>query len=246
VERVAPLAAIVLLFAASWAWLLVGGSTMADMDMMDMAMPSPEPWGLGHLGLVLAMWIIMMVAMMLPSVTPVVLLYGRVVAGREVAASPAILTYLFLAGYLLAWIAFSIVATAMQWALHTAVLISPAMQITVPAVAGMTLIVAGVYQWTPLKRACLSHCRSPLAFLLNAWRGGKAGAVAMGIRHGFYCTGCCWLLMAILFVVGVMNVAWVAAIMLVVLAEKLLPAGDRLAQASGAALVAWGAWLVLR
>ena len=244
--RVAPLAGIAVLVFASWGWLLYQDWAMRHMDIVDMAMPSSGPWRAPDLMLVFVMWAIMMVAMMLPSVTPMVLLYRQVVAGREPCASPAVRTALFLLGYLLAWSGFSVAATGVQWWLHEAAVLSPAMQITAPIIGAMTLALAGLYQWSPLKRACLSHCRSPLAFLLNSWRSSMAGSVAMGVRHGLYCTGCCWLLMAILFVVGVMNLAWVAAITLFVLLEKVVPGGIRIARASGVLLVAWSTWVLLR
>ena len=244
-SRHAPLAGIALLVVASWMWLLYQEWAMRHMDIVDMAMPSRGPWGIADLLLVFVMWAIMMVAMMLPSAVPVALLYRQVVAGRESDAPAGWRTSLFVAGYLIAWTAFSAVATAAQWALHESSVLSPAMQINAPVVGAATLVLAGIYQWSPLKGACLSHCRSPLAFLLNGWQAGNAGALAMGLRHGSYCTGCCWLLMAVLFVVGVMNLAWVAAIALLVLLEKVLPGGHRLAQVTGASLIAWGGWLLL-
>ena len=152
-------------------------------------------------------------------------------------------TTLFVVGYVGAWTLFSVLATLLQWALHESALISPAMQTTSSALGAAVLIAAGVYQWTPLKHACLRRCRSPFAFLLNEWRTGAAGAFAMGIHHGALCTACCWLLMAVLFVVGVMNLAWIVVITAFVVAEKVLPHGDRIARYAGVALVAWGATL---
>jgi predicted metal-binding membrane protein len=244
-ERWILLAGIATLIAAGWGWLLYQDWSMAHMDIVDMAMPSSGPWTTADIWLVFVMWAIMMVAMMVPSVTPVVLLYHRVVAGRDASAPSSLLTSLFIAGYLIAWTVFSIAATLVQWTLHSAALLSPMMVVTAPVVGGAVLIVAGAYQWTPLKHACLSRCRSPLAFLLNSWRNGKAGAIAMGLQHGVYCTGCCWLLMAILFVVGVMNLAWIAVLTAFVLAEKVVPRGEVFARASGIVLIAWGAWLVV-
>jgi predicted metal-binding membrane protein len=151
----------------------------------------------------------------------------------------------FMLGYLLVWTGFSVVAGILQWALHGAALLSSAMRSNSPLLGGALLIAAGLFQWTPWKRACLSHCRSPLSFLLGGrWREGRSGALAMGLEQGLYCTGCCWLRMALLFVAGVMNMFWVAVITVLVLLEKSLPPGSRLDAIVGLLLVAWGAWMI--
>ncbi len=140
---------------------------------------------------------------------------------------------------------FSVAATLIQWAMHGAMLISPAMVGTSPLLGGAVLVAAGIYQWTPAKHACLAHCRSPLGFLLNEWRDGARGALIMGLRHGLYCTGCCWLLMLVLFVVGVMNLLWIALLAAFVLSEKLLPQGRWISHVTGLALIAWGSSMAL-
>src|SRR5207249_2185684 len=155
-------------------------------------------------------------------------------------------TGLFVLGYLIVWTAFSLVAAVAQWALHGASLLSPMMKSSSPLLAGALLIVAGVFQWTRWKHACLNHCRSPLQFLLHDWRDGAAGALAMGIKHGAFCAGCCWMLMALLFVAGVMNMLWVAAIAVAVLVEKVVPRGDRVGRLAGVVLIAAGVLLVAR
>jgi predicted metal-binding membrane protein len=190
------------------------------------------------------MWAVMMAAMMLPSVLPVILLYARVGRHRESQGRPRQPAWPFVGGYLLAWTGFSVLATLANWALHAGSSLSSMMGSATPLVGGLVLIAAGIYQWTPLKSACLTHCRSPAGFLADHWREGGAGALLMGLHHGAYCVGCCWLLMALLFVLGVMNVAWIAVLTLFVLAEKLLPRGDLLGRASGVALSGWGAWLL--
>jgi predicted metal-binding membrane protein len=215
------------------------------MNVADMAMPSLGAWSAGDVWLVFVMWAIMMVAMMAPSVAPVVLLYRRVVGARATGRAPLALTALFVLGYLAVWTAFSALATLLQWTLHGSALFSASMRITPNGVSGAVLVLAGIYQWTPLKHACLSHCRTPITLLLEGWREGWLGAFAMGLRHGSYCVGCCGLLMAILFVVGVMNLAWIAALTAFVLAEKIVRHGEILARASGALLVAWGTWLLV-
>ena len=152
---------------------------------------------------------------------------------------------MFSLGYLTSWAAFSLVATLAQWALHSAALLSPMERTTSSVLEGVLLLAAGVFQWTPLKHACLSRCRTPLGFLLNEWREGARGAFIMGIRHGTFCVGCCWLLMALLFVTGVMNLLWVAIIAAFVLIEKVLPVDKWVSLASGSVLIVSGVWITL-
>jgi predicted metal-binding membrane protein len=185
-----------------------------------------------------------MVAMMIPSATPMILTFARVNRQRREQARPFVPTGLFVLGYLLVWSGFSLAAALAQWALHGAALLTPMMKTDSSIIGGVLLIGTGLFQWTPWKRSCLNHCGSPLSFLLGEWREGRAGALVMGIKHGAYCTGCCWLLMALLFVAGVMNLLWVAAITLVVLCEKLATNGRWMRNAIGVACVAWGAWML--
>nr|MBA3318845.1 DUF2182 domain-containing protein [Gemmatimonadales bacterium] len=186
----------------------------------------------------------MMVAMMLPSAAPMILLVATVHRRRRERASPAAPTAIFAAGYLLVWTCFSAAAALTQWGLHQAALLSPAMASTNPVLGGLLLMIAGVYQWLPVKSACLSRCRSPLGFLSSEWREGSAGSLVMGLRHGLFCLGCCWVLMALLFVAGVMNLFWVAAIAWLVLVEKVARAGAWIGKVAGLALVAWGGWML--
>jgi len=176
--------------------------------------------------------------MMLPSAAPVILLVATVARKREARSAS---TALFVFGYLLVWLAFAVAATAAQWALDEAGTLSDTMALGNMILAGGILIAAGVYQWTPLKQACLRHCRSPLDFLLFHWRAGALGAVRSGIKHGLFCLGCCWMLMGLLFVGGIMNLAWIAGIALLVLIEKAVPWGGRMSGLTGAVLVGWGA-----
>ncbi|HJV81967.1 DUF2182 domain-containing protein [Noviherbaspirillum sp.] len=228
----------------SWAYLIYQDWAMRHMDIVEMAMPSLEEWSVADLFLVFSMWAIMMVAMMLPSVTPVVLLFEKVNRRYRAQYRWASAMWTFLLGYLAVWTCFSLLATAGQWWLHHLSLISPGMVVSNRTLAGTLLILAGIYQWSPLKHTCLAHCRSPLDFLMMRWRPGGWGALRMGFSHGLYCTGCCWLLMALLFVVGVMNLAWIAVLSALVLAEKIIPWGIWLARVSGILLVSWGIWLV--
>ncbi len=244
-DRALVFGALVLLAALAWAYTIYLGLRSSSMSMgSGMAMPVMMAWSATDMVFMFVMWAVMMFAMMLPSVTPTVMIYERVRAKRAEAGRPFVPTGGFVAGYLLIWVGFSLVATMLNWWLHTSGELSSMMGHVAPAVGGMLLIVAGVFQWTPLKNACLKHCRSPMGFLMTHWREGVIGALRMGLHHGAYCLGCCWMLMVILFVLGVMNLPWVAALTIVVLAEKVLPAGLYLSRALGIGLIAWGIWLI--
>jgi predicted metal-binding membrane protein len=196
---------------------------------------------------VFAMWAVMMVGMMTPSASPMILIYARL--GREAAAAntPFAATGWFVAGYLLAWTGFALVATVAQWALDRAALLNSTMASSSHAVGGGVLIAAGVYQWTPLKDACLAKCQSPFFFIqqFGGFRHNAIGALLLGMRHGGYCVGCCWALMALLFVGGVMNVLWIALLALLIFLEKLFLFGRWIARAAGVAFLAAGAWMLL-
>jgi len=224
----------------------IGASSSGLQSMAEMAAPRLQPWTGVDFVLMFVMWSVMMVAMMVPSAAPMILLFAKVQRNRERNESPFAPTSAFVLGYVLVWSAFSAVATIGQWALHGAALLSPRMVSTSSVLGGVLLIAAGIFQWTPLKRACLRHCRSPLHFFMTEWRDGARGALKMGIRHGAYCVGCCWALMAILFVAGVMNLLWVAAIAAFVLVEKLFPRGELIGRIAGGTLLASGLVLILR
>lgn len=209
-----------------------------------MGMPEMRAWGGADLAMLFLMWAVMMAAMMLPSAAPVMLLVVGTYRRRGDRSRP--LTALFAAGYLLAWTAFSGLAAVTQLLLHRAAVLSASMASQSAVVGGAILIVVGVYQWLPLKQACLTRCRSPLGFLTQEWREGAAGALVMGARHGLYCVGCCSALMAMLFVAGVMNLLWVAAIAAFVFLEKLAPYGARVGRVAGALLVVWGVWVLVQ
>jgi predicted metal-binding membrane protein len=243
------MAGLVALVVAAWLYLVHLARGMAEMEMhaaMGMAMPQMRPWSGVELAFLFAMWAVMMVAMMTPSASPMILTFNEMNRRRAPDQGPVVRTGLFAAGYLVAWIAYSAAAAAAQWALHGLALLSPAMVSTSPYLGGGLLVAAGIFQWTPLKRACLSQCRSPLGFILSEWREGPRGALVMGIRHGVYCVGCCWVLMALLFVAGVMNLVWVAAIATFVLIEKVVPAGERVGQVAGVILALIGIAMMMR
>jgi predicted metal-binding membrane protein len=203
-------------------------------------MPQVRPWKIIDVLLTFVMWSVMMVAMMVPSATPMVLLYAAVDRKRRVERSPLGGTAFFVLGYLLVWTAFSAGATGVQWGLHSAALLSPMMVSTSNLLGGSLLVAAGLFQLTPLKTACLRHCRTPLHFFMGEWREGELGALAMGAKHGAYCVGCCWVLMALLFVAGVMNLLWVAVITVFVLVERGVPGGDVVGRVTGMVLIVAG------
>lgn len=204
--------------------------------MAGMAMPPPFGWAAA-----VAMWWVMMVAMMTPSVTPLVLLYARVLKHRRNETSIALAPAIHIAaGYLAVWLAFSLVAATIQLlVLRTGFLSATTLWSTSPVFSAAVLALAGVYQLSPLKSACLARCRGPAEFLAQHWRPGRFGAFMIGVRHGAYCVGCCWMLMALLFVGGVMNLVWIAALAILVLVEKLAPPGAVISRASGSVLLAW-------
>jgi predicted metal-binding membrane protein len=244
-DRIIVLSSLAVITALSWAYVSSLASDMHNMDLaMEMAMPQMQAWGVTNSALTFVMWAVMMVAMMTPSAAPMILMFAGVNRSRQKQQVPYVPTSVFLLGYLVIWAAFSVVATAAQWGLHAMSLLSPMMVSTSPILGGILLLIAGIYQWTPLKHACLSKCRSPLGFVLNEWREGRWGAFLMGLKHGSYCTGCCWSLMALLFVAGVMNLLWVAAIAGFILIEKVAPAGHRMGQAAGVLMVAGGVLLL--
>ena len=212
----------------------------------EMTMPQAGPWSLADGAVTAIMWAVMMAAMMLPSAAPMLLLFSTVNRKRGAQGNPVVPTGIFLLGYLLVWGAFSLLATLTQWSLHNLMLLSPGLAIANPLVGGLILMAAGVYQFTPLKEACLIQCQSPFGFLLTSWREGAGGALQMGLRHGGYCLGCCWVLMALLFVGGVMNLAWIALIAGFVLLERVVARGMLVSRVAGSLLVIWGLALVWR
>ena len=243
-QRAVILAALAALAALAWLYLFLAAADMtAAMAGMDRTMVMP-PRGSTELLLLFAMWWVMMVGMMLPSVAPVILTFATVNRNRAARGEPYVPSALFTAGYLLAWVGFSLAATLAQEALERANLISP-MDMTTNSrlLGGLLFLAAGLYQFAPVKLACLRFCRSPLDFVVNHWRDGPGGAVRMGLTHGLYCLGCCWVLMLLLFVGGVMNLLWVAFLGVVVLVEKL-SAGPWMGRIGGALMMIYGAWLL--
>ncbi|MFQ5914757.1 MAG: DUF2182 domain-containing protein [Nitrospinota bacterium] len=231
--------------ALAWAYMLHLAWGMGKMDIgIEMAMPRMVSWGAWDFILMFVMWAVMMVAMMVPSASPMILFFAFLNRRRHGDEDPFVPTGVFLLGYVAVWSGFSVLATFTQWALHAAALLSPMMASTSPILGGALLVAAGIFQWTSLKRACLRRCRSPLGFLMTEWREGKRGAFTMGLKHGGFCLACCWFLMGVLFVAGVMNLLWVATIAIFVLLEKVAPGGEWVGRAAGGLLVGWGLWMV--
>lgn len=267
--RVVTALVVVLISAALWiaTWYTMAGMSMGKMDMGGMgisaagtsgmktganAMPVAMPgmtgadWSAGTILATTAMWLLMMAAMMLPAMAPVAAIYAGVASKEDRGARLALRIGVFLAGYFLLWALFSVCAALGQLALRESAWFTMGGTLALPLAAGVLLIVAGTYQFTPVKQFCLRHCRHPLTYLMSHWREGLRGAFPVGARHGVYCLGCCIALMGLMFVFGAMNVAWMAAIALYFLAEKILPASEIWGRIAGALMIGAGAVMVLR
>jgi len=258
-DRLVVVGGLALLTLLAWLYILAGAGMgmpawhlislslfphrFGEMAMGGMVM-HPGAWSPGYGVVMLLMWWVMMIAMMTPSAAPMILLYARATrhaqdGGRLQPGAAS--TAAFAAGYLLVWLGFSIGATLLLWLLERAgVLSATRMASTGAWFSGGLLIAAGLYQFSPLKNVCLRVCRAPAEFLSRHWRPGASGALRMGLEHGAFCVGCCWVLMALLFVGGVMNLLWIAVLAILVLAEKVAPAGIWVSRVVGAVLVVWG------
>ena len=244
--------------ALAWGYVfwLANDMDMGGMDMTGFRMipagigimaPANAPWKAIEFAFVFAMWAVMMVGMMAPSAAPMILMYARVGRQGQTEGKPFAPAGWFAGGYFLVWTGFSLAATTVQWGFERADLLDSQMASVSNVLGGIVLVLAGVYQWTPLKDRCLVQCQSPVGFLMRhgGFRSDATGCLVLGMRHGAYCVGCCWLLMALLFVGGVMNVLWIALLALLVLVEKLAPFGRWVARVAGIACVAAGVWILL-
>jgi predicted metal-binding membrane protein len=257
-DRMIVVAALAIVTILSWAYVLylAGEMEMGGMEMTGFRMaatatgmvmtPAFQAWNAAEFAFTFAMWLVMMVGMMTPSAAPIILLYARVGRQAAVQGRPFASTLWFVAGYLLAWTGFSIAASAVQWALDRAALLTPAMASASSVLGSLVLLAAGVYQWTPLKDKCLTQCQSPIDFIMRngGFRRQPLASMRLGMSHGFYCVGCCWALMTLLFVGGVMNVLWIAVIAILVLVEKIIPAGTLIPRVCGATFIVAGIWLL--
>jgi predicted metal-binding membrane protein len=255
-DRAIIIASLVVLTVLAWFDLLrlsndmeMGGMDMTGYRMIPsgqaLMMPASLPWQPIEFAYVFLMWIVMMIGMMTPSVTPMILVYARVVH-HATHSRPFASVAWFAGGYFLAWSAFSLIATSLQWGLERAALLTPTMASASNIVGGILLILAGVYQWTPLKDICLRQCQAPLGFILShgGFKKTTTSSLALGFRHGAYCLGCCWALMVLLFALGVMNLFWIAALAMIVLIEKIVPSGRAIARIVGLAFFARGVWML--
>jgi predicted metal-binding membrane protein len=251
-DRFVVVAALVAVIVVAWIWIVVGAGTgmsavamtrMAGMPDMDMMMERAT-WSPGYAGLIFAMWWVMMLAMMLPSAAPMLLLFARANRAQKARDRPYVATGIFAAGYLAAWGGFSALATLLQWGFEELELLGPMMTTTSYWLGGAILIAAGAWQLTPIKGVCLRHCRSPLSFIARKWRPGRLGAFRMGLEHGAFCLGCCWFLMGLLFFGGIMNLFWIAGLAGFVLLEKTIPMGHWLGRIAGIGFAAWGMLLL--
>ena len=237
--RLFPFVVVVAVTVAAWAWIVPMGRDMYGSMTGLSAWMMTSTWDAPHVALLWLMWAVMMAAMMLPSAMPLLMLYDGAVRRRS---GPRHAVLAMAAGYLLVWAAFSAGATFMQRVLASAQVLTPMMEMSSRSALAITLLVAGAYQITPWKGACLRECRSPLSFVMQRWRRGTAGALRMGVEHGAYCVGCCWALMLLLFAGGVMNLTVIVGLTVVVLVEKLAPMGVAASRAIGLALLGAGAW----
>ncbi len=258
-------AVLLVVTAACWIYLFVLRTKMGDMTAMSgmgdmdtarsvLAMPMTSAWTRGDLVLMWTMWAVMMAAMMIPSATPMIHAYSTTIGSPLRSSAPSTpngslplngSTTLFVVGYLIAWSGFAALATSAQWALHDAALVDAMGTSTSRWISGVVLLAAGVYQFSTVKEICLGKCRTPLGFLLSEWRSGRRGALVMGLHHGTLCIGCCWALMALLFVLGVMNLWWIALVATVVLIEKI-SRSMMLPKLLGVVLISWSVLTMAR
>jgi predicted metal-binding membrane protein len=241
-DRLISLTGLGVLCLLCWIYLVTAAADMTSME--DGSLSGMQSWSGVDFMMMLAMWVIMMAGMMIPSATPMILLFSKVNDQRRLQRQSCVPTSVFATGYLLVWSVFSLAATVAQWGLQEGALLSSMMASKHAYLSGGLLIGAGIYQWSSLKLACLRKCRTPLHFLMTEWREGNTGALIMGCRHGLFCLGCCWALMCLLFVLGVMNLLWIAVLTAFVLLEKVVPGETSISRISGVLLVAWGAWIL--
>lgn len=256
-ERAIVVGGLLLIAALAWGWVIVGAGTgMPATAMTTWHFPPPispntaQNWSLGYAAIMFSMWCVMMIAMMTPSAAPMILLYARAyrheqkLGKLQTSVTP---TYSFVTGYLIAWFFFSAVAVGLQWSLERAGMIHAMLMWSLsPVFSAALLIAAGIYQLSPLKKVCLQHCRSPASFIAENFKPGSLGAFQMGFKHGLFCLGCCWFLMALLFVGGIMNLFWIAGLALFVLIEKVAPQGHKIAHVAGITMIVMGSSIVFR
>jgi len=238
-EHFLILIALVLLSSLAWTGTVYQAGSMG-LGMITCSMTMGTPFSMGNALLYVLLWGVMMVAMMFPAIVPVVGLFSTIAGRKREQGVPFTPAWVFVAGYLVLWTLAGGVGYTVDLAIQSLPEVFPALRTYGLVIGGLTLIAAGVYQLTPLKYLCLSQCRSPMGFLLTSWRDGALGAFRMGLHHGAYCLGCCWSLMAVLFVVGTMNLVWMGILSMVIFVEKIVPHGVEMGKATGLALIALG------
>ncbi len=250
-DRLIVISGLVLVVALSWIYILYGaGMNMTIVEMMAKTdsgpsfLMQPAIWTTSYALLMFFMWWVMMIAMMIPSASPMILLFAAINRNQRKEGNPFVSTGIFAFAYIIAWGGFSLLATGLQWSLEQVGLMSAVMVSTDRLFSGLVIIAAGIYQLSPQKHAFLNQCRTPFQFIANHWEKGSSGALRMGIKHGFYCLGCCWTVMALLFVGGIMNLFWIAGLAVYVLLEKTIPEGHRLGSLGGIGLIGWGIWVL--
>lgn len=232
-DRLFILAGLAILILLSWGYMAQMAGQMRDV----------QAWGASDFFYAFGMWSVMMAGMMLPSASPMILTFSGI-CRRRAAGYPLLRTVLFVAGYIFVWVGYSAGGALLQGIFQAAALLTPMGMSTSPLFAGSLLIIAGIFQWAPLKGACLKGCRTPMGFLMAEWRPGRRGALMMGLRHGWICALCCWATMMLMFVLGMMNLLWMAALAVFCLVEKIAPAGDRVSRITGVLFSGWGVWLI--
>ena len=243
-DRLVVLACLLVVITLAWSYIVTG----AGMDMNKIPAANnlvSKTWTPFYFLLMFLMWFVMMIAMMLPSASPMILLFSAINKKNNERGNSVVSTGVFVAGYIAVWGGFSFIATFLQWGLNEMALLTTMMASASPQFGSALLVAAGIYQLTPLKHACLRHCRSPIDYLGHRWKNGAAGALVMGLEHGLFCLGCCWVLMALLFYGGVMNLKWIIGLALFVLLEKVIPAGHWIGRLSGVILIVWGIAIIL-
>ena len=233
---------LILLIIISWNYISSLSNSMGSMK--EMSMIQNKEWFFSDFLAAFVMWSIMMIAMMLPSAMPMILVFSAVNKKRSESGKSFVATWIFIFGYVLIWTSFSLIASLFQFILHNLSVISDGLKLMNPFAGGIMLIAAGIYQFTNIKDVCLKNCQSPLSFVLNYWKEGKIGALLMGIKHGFYCIGCCWVLMALLFVAGIMNLLWIVIIALFIFLEKMIKI-KYLSKIAGVLLILGGIAMIL-
>jgi len=245
-DRAIVLAAVLAVTGLAWVYMYqMAPSSVSALDGSFCIAPLDTAWTPGNLLVAFVMWVVMMIGMMIPTASPMIVMFATTNRRYRRDQGPFVPTAIFVAGYVIVWAGYGVAATLAQWSLHSASLLAPDELRATPAIGGLLFIVAGLFQWSALKRNCLRHCRTPLSFLMTEWREGARGALFMGLRHGTYCAGCCWAIMALMFVAGAMNLLWTAVLAAFMLIEKVAPARYRIEDLAGVSFLAAGTGMVL-